>query len=119
MNRARRLIQQARKAIAAGNLNEAKKLAEQARAKKANLGWWADNPDKIMADVRRLEEAKKPAPQQVAKKGPDTKAATPASKPALNGARNGASVSELSKRLDQLLLRPRRDRKPMVVVAAP
>ena len=41
------LIRQARAALKANKLDEAKKLTAKARAKKPNLSFWEDNPDRL------------------------------------------------------------------------
>lgn len=52
---ARSLIKQARLAIANRKYDEARTLASRARTRKASLGWWEDNPDRIEADLKRLD----------------------------------------------------------------
>jgi type II secretory pathway component GspD/PulD (secretin) len=52
---ARKLIQDGRKAMQEGNLAAARQMAEKARDLKPDLRWWDDNPDKLLADVRRRE----------------------------------------------------------------
>jgi type II secretory pathway component GspD/PulD (secretin) len=60
---ARQLVKQARQMLTSKKYDEAKKLIAEARTKKANLGWWEDNPDRVEADLRRAEAAaRKPAP---------------------------------------------------------
>jgi type II secretory pathway component GspD/PulD (secretin) len=58
--KARAQLAQGRKALKAGKLEEAQKCATQARALKANLGYWEDNPDRLEADVRTAMAARKP-----------------------------------------------------------
>jgi type II secretory pathway component GspD/PulD (secretin) len=57
---ARRLLKDARLALQAGNVAEAKQLAERARALKPDLKWWDDTPDKLLAEIRQVEGAKAP-----------------------------------------------------------
>ncbi len=54
---ARALVKQGRAALDAGKLAEARALCQQASALKPNLGWWDDNPDKLMADIARADKA--------------------------------------------------------------
>jgi type II secretory pathway component GspD/PulD (secretin) len=61
IERARALIKQARQAVEARKLDEAKKLVVQVRQLKPNLGWWEDNPDRLESDIKRLEARSKPA----------------------------------------------------------
>jgi len=58
---ARELLRQGRKALQDSNMAKAKELADQAARKKPNLEFWEDNPEKLLADVRRIE-AKGSAP---------------------------------------------------------
>jgi type II secretory pathway component GspD/PulD (secretin) len=55
---ARQLLRQARKAMQAGDLAQAKKLQADVRALKAELNWWEDNPDKVLTEIQRLEGVK-------------------------------------------------------------
>ncbi|MGL4549848.1 MAG: hypothetical protein ACRC33_01570, partial [Gemmataceae bacterium] len=59
--KARGLVKKARAAMNAGNPDEARALAAEAAGLKANLGWWDDSPDKVMADLQRLQDGPKPA----------------------------------------------------------
>src|SRR5262249_22081429 len=59
---ARRLLKHGREAYKAGDLAKAKICGEQARDKGADLKWWDDTPEKLLADVRRMETAKNPGP---------------------------------------------------------
>ncbi len=52
---ARNLIRDARKALVDGNAEKAKKLNEQAKAMKPTLNWWEDNPERVQADILRIE----------------------------------------------------------------
>lgn len=52
---AKGLLKKGRQEMAAGRLDEAKKLARQAADLKPNLGWWDDTPNKLLADVKRVE----------------------------------------------------------------
>lgn len=56
---ARLLIKDARKALTDGNTAKAKELTEQARAIKASLNWWEDNPDRLLADILRAQSKTK------------------------------------------------------------
>jgi type II secretory pathway component GspD/PulD (secretin) len=51
----RALVEKARKAMQAGELKDARSLAEQARAKKVTLPAWDDTPDSVLADIARAE----------------------------------------------------------------
>jgi type II secretory pathway component GspD/PulD (secretin)/tetratricopeptide (TPR) repeat protein len=55
---ARQMLKDARKALHAGNIEQAKKLTDQARALKPDLNWWEDTPDKLVADIRQAEGVK-------------------------------------------------------------
>jgi type II secretory pathway component GspD/PulD (secretin)/tetratricopeptide (TPR) repeat protein len=57
---ARQLIRQARQAMGQRKYDEAHRLVAQARTKKANFGFWEDNPDKVEGDLRRVASAAKP-----------------------------------------------------------
>ncbi|MBY0523190.1 MAG: hypothetical protein K2R98_07315 [Gemmataceae bacterium] len=59
---ARDMLKDARKALQDGNAAKARELAEQAAKKRPNLEWWEDNPDKVLADVRRIEAKTGTAP---------------------------------------------------------
>jgi type II secretory pathway component GspD/PulD (secretin) len=52
---ARQLLKDARKAQQDGDNAKAKALANQAKALQANLTWWDDSPDKVLADVAKAE----------------------------------------------------------------
>jgi type II secretory pathway component GspD/PulD (secretin)/tetratricopeptide (TPR) repeat protein len=58
--KARQLLKQARQALQAGNVAQAKQLGDQARGLKPELNWWEDTPDKLAADMRELEAKKHP-----------------------------------------------------------
>ncbi len=75
-DKARGLIQRGRTALAAGNLAEARKCAEQAGVLKADLHWSEDNPAKLLNDVARADAARKGA--LAAPATPAAKAAAPA-----------------------------------------
>ncbi len=53
--KARNLVVQANVALQKGDLPQAKKLNDQARALHANLFWWEDNPTRVAANIARLE----------------------------------------------------------------
>jgi general secretion pathway protein D len=59
--KARALLQQGRKALAAGKREEARQCAEQAAALKTDLHWSDDNPARLLADIARAEASAKPA----------------------------------------------------------
>jgi type II secretory pathway component GspD/PulD (secretin)/tetratricopeptide (TPR) repeat protein len=53
---ARNLLKDARTALKAGNIAQAKELTQQARALKPDLNWWEENtPDKLLAEIRQVE----------------------------------------------------------------
>ncbi|MSR30090.1 MAG: hypothetical protein EXR99_01165 [Gemmataceae bacterium] len=52
---ARGLMRDARKALNAGNQEQAKKLNDQAKTLKPSLNWWEDNPERIQSDILRAE----------------------------------------------------------------
>lgn len=54
---ARKLLIQARTAMQQGNYAEARQFNEQARMRKANLAYWEDNPERVAADLAKLEKA--------------------------------------------------------------
>jgi len=60
--KARGLIQQGRMALAAGDLAQARKCAEQAAVLKADLHWTEDNPAKLLDDTARADAGRKKAP---------------------------------------------------------
>lgn len=53
---ARRLLSQGRKELQAGNSASARTFAEKAKGLKANLAWWEDTPEKLLADANRGEK---------------------------------------------------------------
>jgi type II secretory pathway component GspD/PulD (secretin) len=55
---ARQLLQAGRKALGDGNLDRAREDAEKARNLHPDLNWWEDNPDKLTADIHRVESAR-------------------------------------------------------------
>jgi type II secretory pathway component GspD/PulD (secretin) len=55
--KARALLKQAREDLKAGKLEDAKKHTAQARALKANLSWVEDNPERIEAEIHKVESA--------------------------------------------------------------
>jgi type II secretory pathway component GspD/PulD (secretin) len=55
---ARTLLADGRKALRAGDLDKARAGAEKARALHPELQWWEDNPDKLLTDVRRVQDAR-------------------------------------------------------------
>jgi type II secretory pathway component GspD/PulD (secretin) len=55
---ARAMLKQGRQALQAGNLAQARQDAEKARDLKPDLNWWEDTPQKLLADVSRVESAK-------------------------------------------------------------
>jgi type II secretory pathway component GspD/PulD (secretin) len=55
---ARTLLRQGRMALREGDLAKARQDAEKARGLRPDLQWWEDNPDKLLTDVRRVEDAR-------------------------------------------------------------
>jgi type II secretory pathway component GspD/PulD (secretin) len=55
---ARKLMKQARAAFVAGNISQAKILAEKAKALKPAFNYWEDNPDKLFVDIQQVEATK-------------------------------------------------------------
>jgi len=55
---ARQLLKEAHKALDAGDVARAKQLTERARGLKPQLNWWEDTPDKLLAEIRRVEGSK-------------------------------------------------------------
>jgi type II secretory pathway component GspD/PulD (secretin) len=76
--KARALLKQGREALNKGQLEEAKKLLAQARSVKASLGWWEDNPERLEADIRKIEQARKPAAKPVQETAANANAKPPA-----------------------------------------
>ena len=61
--KARALVQEGRRALAENKLDLAKRLANQAKALKANLTWSEDTPEKLLVDIARAEaKATPPSP---------------------------------------------------------
>src|SRR5262249_5790566 len=58
---ARALVKQARVAYQAGRLDDARVLATRAKGLKAELNYWEDSPEKLLADISRAKVAP-PAP---------------------------------------------------------
>ncbi len=50
---ARKLLRDGRAALAEGDVAKAREMQQKAAELKADLGWWEDNPDKLMADIAR------------------------------------------------------------------
>jgi type II secretory pathway component GspD/PulD (secretin) len=55
---ARQLLREGRAALHGGNLAQARQCAERARSLHPELNWAEDNPDKLLADVNRVESAR-------------------------------------------------------------
>jgi type II secretory pathway component GspD/PulD (secretin) len=55
---ARQLLKQGREAFKAGDMAKAKTCADQAHDKGADLKWWDDTPEKLLADIQRSEATK-------------------------------------------------------------
>ncbi|HEY1860929.1 MAG TPA: hypothetical protein VGG61_11270 [Gemmataceae bacterium] len=55
---ARQLLKQGREAFKAGDMAKAKTCADQAKDKGADLKWWDDTPEKLLADIQRTETTK-------------------------------------------------------------
>ncbi|HZT81403.1 MAG TPA: hypothetical protein VFA26_14330, partial [Gemmataceae bacterium] len=75
---ARQLLQQGRKALAQGNFTEARRCAEQARARRWKPEWFDDNPDRLLADLGRAEARHQAPPAGGATQRPGTAPATAA-----------------------------------------
>lgn len=54
----RSLIKESRAAIQKGDMSSARQLAEKAKATRANLPWWEDTPERVLADIHKAEAAK-------------------------------------------------------------
>jgi type II secretory pathway component GspD/PulD (secretin) len=61
---ARQYLQQGRKALREGQLEQARDLATKAAALKVDLDWWDDNPAKLLADVQRAQDARRATAKQ-------------------------------------------------------
>ncbi|HBI41705.1 MAG TPA: hypothetical protein DDY78_02480, partial [Planctomycetales bacterium] len=79
---ARALMAQAHKAMDAGDLLQANKLIDQARALKPELAWSEENPDKMLAEIARVEARAKMSAAAVAATDKDVKPADAKSKAA-------------------------------------
>jgi general secretion pathway protein D len=79
---ARALMAQAHKAMDAGDLVQARKLIDQARALKPELAWSEENPDKMLAEIARVEARAKMSAAAVAATDKDVKPADAKSKAA-------------------------------------
>jgi type II secretory pathway component GspD/PulD (secretin) len=53
---ARQLLKQGRKALQAGDLDQAQQCATQAQSLNVDFHWWEDNPGKLLTDVQRAQE---------------------------------------------------------------
>lgn len=71
----RALLKQAREKMSQSKFDEARDLVARARTKKANLGWWEDNPDRVESEIKRFEASPKPAAP--AAPAPNASAPTP------------------------------------------
>jgi type II secretory pathway component GspD/PulD (secretin) len=80
---ARKLIQEGRKALQAGDLVKARESAEKARDLKPSLSFWEDNPDNLLAAVRRREAqvAKQAAKSEKKTNGPASATAAASADP--------------------------------------
>ena len=58
---ARRFLKEARAALQAGKIDTARDLLNRARACHGSFSWWEDNPERLEADLRRLEAGSKSA----------------------------------------------------------
>lgn len=54
----RSLIKDARSAMQKGDMTTARQMAEKARATRANLAWWEDTPERVLAEITRADAAK-------------------------------------------------------------
>ena len=68
MLQARQLLQQGRQALQHNELDRARQLAEQASSLKPSFVWHEDTPDKLLADIQRVQKAQ--VPLVAAKSGP-------------------------------------------------
>jgi type II secretory pathway component GspD/PulD (secretin)/tetratricopeptide (TPR) repeat protein len=66
---ARQLVKQAREAMQAGDYGKAREYASQAKSLKAEMTWWDDTPDKVLADLQRVEGVKPAGAVQGAAQG--------------------------------------------------
>jgi hypothetical protein len=76
---ARLLVQQGRQALRANDLAQARRLADQANGLKPDLAWNEDNPDKLLADIDRIEKG--PIQAATARTGPPRQDAQAAATP--------------------------------------
>jgi type II secretory pathway component GspD/PulD (secretin) len=72
---ARRLVHEGYECLHNNDIENARKRADEARALHANLNWWEDNPDKLLADIQRK------APQAVAAAAGKEKEPEPTTRP--------------------------------------
>ncbi|MFQ3648868.1 MAG: hypothetical protein SNJ75_00935 [Gemmataceae bacterium] len=77
---ARNLIKQARSAMVAKKWAEARSHANKAAALNVKFGWWDDSPEKILADLDRLEGEKEPSNLGSAKLSPSSSYPVPRTK---------------------------------------
>jgi type II secretory pathway component GspD/PulD (secretin) len=69
----RALLKQARQALKADKLDEARRLHGQLAGLKTNLGWWEDNPNRLQVDINRAEARRAKLVQASAKAGEKAK----------------------------------------------
>jgi type II secretory pathway component GspD/PulD (secretin) len=94
---AREFLKQGRQALQQGNTAKARELCDQAAKKKPLLDWWEpDNPEKLLADIRRAE-GKQPASSTASASGADQK---PEPKALLRQAREQYSAGKLEEAKD-------------------
>jgi tetratricopeptide (TPR) repeat protein len=103
--KARALLKSAKVALEAGKIDEAKKLTAQARALKASLGWWEDNPDRMDSAIRAAEDFRK---QQGAKSSVASAPAQPVKAPAGKTAQPSTSVPRTKEEARALLEQARK-----------
>jgi type II secretory pathway component GspD/PulD (secretin)/tetratricopeptide (TPR) repeat protein len=75
-DKARALLKQARQALTAGQIEQAKKLTAQARSLKTNLSWWEDNPERVETDIHNIEAARRTGKSVAAAPASSTPAAS-------------------------------------------
>ncbi len=54
----RSLVKESRAAMQKGDMTSARQIAEKARATRANLPWWEDTPERVLAEIQKSDAAK-------------------------------------------------------------
>src|SRR5262249_26839503 len=88
---ARRLLEQGRRSLREGTLELATRCAEAAQARKPDLAYWEDNPERLKRDIQRAAAAKNASSDKSGEVGLVSRK-TPAAAPA------GVPAAESSKR---------------------